>query len=213
MMSPSIRAIIFDFGNVIGFFDHRLGAARVARLLGESITEDDVYHFYYGTDLEDQHERGLISSAEVIERFKAHFRSPQASDEELARAFGDIFSPNPAVIEVVRRLPPSLRLVLGSNTNELHYRWFAPMFRDVFDRFAHLVLSFEVGCRKPEASFYRHCLRACDCSPSEAVFVDDRPDNVEGAQALGIRGLCYNPKQNLANWLEHEAGIALHRLV
>lgn len=213
MTTPSIRAIIFDFGNVIGFFDHRLGTARMARLLGDSVDEEQVYRLYYGTDLEDRHERGLISSDEVLRQFKRHFHSPHVDEQALAQAFGEIFWPNPAVIDVIRRLPPHLRLVLGSNTNELHYRWFGPMFADVFERFAHLVLSFEIGCRKPEAKFYQECLAACGCSPNEALFLDDRPENVEGAKALGIRAVRYDPSLDLAALLEEQAGVSLSRMI
>lgn len=213
MTVTSIRAVIFDFGNVIGFFDHRQGTARMARILGDKLDEEPVYRFYYGTELEDRHERGLISSEEVLQRFKARFGAPHVDERALAQAFGDIFWPNAAVIDVIRRLPGHVRLVLGSNTNELHYRWFAPMFADVFERFAHLVLSFEVGCRKPEPRFYQHCLAACGCPPGEVLFLDDRPENVEAAQALGIRAIRYEPSLDLVALFEEQAGVPLSRVV
>lgn len=204
-MTPSVRVLLFDFGNVIAFFDHWLGAARTAQCLGPSVDAGEVYRFYYGTPLEDQHERGRISSDEVLRRLKDRF-NPQTTckDADLARAFGDIFRPNPTVIELIRDLPSEVRLILASNTNELHYRFFRPMFADVLDCFAELVVSFRVGCRKPEPEFYRACVTACQSSPQEILFVDDRDENIRGAEAVGLRAIRYEPTLDLRAILSQE---------
>jgi putative hydrolase of the HAD superfamily len=202
-MSRKTPVLLLDFGNVIGFFDHRLGAARMARLLGDAVSADEVYHFYYGTDLEDQHERGRLTSEEVLQRFKARFNpTPTCDDAALAQAFGDIFRPNPPVVDVLQRLPGHIRLVLGSNTNELHYRFFRPMFENLFERFAALVLSFQIGCRKPEAEFYHHCLAACRAEAERVIFFDDREENIRGAAAVGIRAIQYKPTMDLASVID-----------
>lgn len=49
-----------------------------------------------------------------------------------------------------------------------------------------LVLSFEVGVHKPEAGIYRAALEALGARPEQAVFVDDQPEYLDGAAALGI---------------------------
>ena len=52
------------------------------------------------------------------------------------------------------------------------------------------VISSEIGCRKPDAVFYRALLDACQCSPDELLMIGDDPVNdVEGARQLGIRAL------------------------
>jgi putative hydrolase of the HAD superfamily len=56
--------------------------------------------------------------------------------------------------------------------------------RDAFDA---LVLSFEVGSRKPQPGIYEAALAALgDVSPSDALFVDDQVRYCDGARALGI---------------------------
>ena len=54
------------------------------------------------------------------------------------------------------------------------------------EAFDHVVLSFEVGLRKPDPAIYREALRRLDVEPARAVFVDDQPAYCDGAAAVGI---------------------------
>jgi putative hydrolase of the HAD superfamily len=50
-----------------------------------------------------------------------------------------------------------------------------------------VILSFEVGARKPQPAIYEAALAALgDVAPSDALFVDDQPPYCDGASALGI---------------------------
>lgn len=55
--------------------------------------------------------------------------------------------------------------------------------------FGHCVFSCFLGVVKPEPDCYRAVLAMLGAQPAEVVFLDDRLDNVAGAQALGIRAL------------------------
>lgn len=59
--------------------------------------------------------------------------------------------------------------------------WMAP--------FETLVFSAEVGAVKPDAGCYLAALAAIGATAEEVVFVDDRPANVAGAEAVGIRAI------------------------
>jgi HAD superfamily hydrolase (TIGR01509 family) len=52
--------------------------------------------------------------------------------------------------------------------------------------FDEVILSFEVGLRKPDPGIYREALRRLGAEPEHAVFVDDQPDYCDGAAAIGI---------------------------
>ncbi len=54
------------------------------------------------------------------------------------------------------------------------------------DAFDAVVLSFELGTRKPDAAIYLEALRVLDVEPADAVFVDDQTAYCDGARALGI---------------------------
>jgi putative hydrolase of the HAD superfamily len=54
------------------------------------------------------------------------------------------------------------------------------------DAFDTVVLSFEVGARKPSAAIYEAALQALDADPIDAIFVDDQTAYCDGARELGI---------------------------
>jgi HAD superfamily hydrolase (TIGR01509 family) len=67
-------------------------------------------------------------------------------------------------------------------------RWSAKLrTRLALDRaFAGVVVSSDVGSRKPDAAIFRALLARCGHRVEELLFVDDRPANVQAAAALGI---------------------------
>ena len=58
-----------------------------------------------------------------------------------------------------------------------------PGFLDHFDQ---VTFSYELGVIKPEAEIYHDAIRGLGVEPVEALFLDDRPENVEGGRAAGI---------------------------
>jgi HAD superfamily hydrolase (TIGR01509 family) len=55
------------------------------------------------------------------------------------------------------------------------------------------VLSFRVGARKPEVRFFEACIRAPGRAADQIIYLDDRPDDVAVATALGMRAFVYDP--------------------
>ena len=70
------------------------------------------------------------------------------------------------------------------------------------ERFDCLTLSAEIGTAKPEAAIFQHCIECLQVTPREALFVDDRAVNVQGAQELGIKGIVANSPAELRKQLE-----------
>ena len=58
-------------------------------------------------------------------------------------------------------------------------------------RFDHATLSYELGVVKPQRAIYEDAVRGLGVAAGDALFVDDRPENVEGAVAVGLRGVLY----------------------
>ena len=54
------------------------------------------------------------------------------------------------------------------------------------EAFDEVILSFEVGLRKPDPAIYREALRRVDVEPDRAVFVDDQQEYCDGAASIGI---------------------------
>jgi putative hydrolase of the HAD superfamily len=53
----------------------------------------------------------------------------------------------------------------------------------------HATLSYEVDLTKPDAAIYKYCLQQLGAEAKDALFFDDRPENVEAAERVGIRSI------------------------
>ncbi len=199
----TIKAIIFDFGRVVGFFDHRLTANRLAPFT--DLSPDSLHALLFASEFEDAYESGRITTEAFIGQAIEQGRL-RCTRARMACAWADIFAPNWSVMEMVPRLRGRYRLLLGSNTNELHTMQFSRQFAETFAHFDHLVYSFEIGIRKPAAGFFEHCLRLAGSTPEESVFIDDMPANVEGAKKCGLHGIHYVRTEQLCSEL-HTLGV------
>ena len=68
---------------------------------------------------------------------------------------------------------------------------------DFLHWFEGIVVSGDEKMRKPFADIYQRLLNRYHVTPSEAIFIDDSLKNVEGAKAVGIRGIHYQGPQQL----------------
>src|SRR5262245_23850534 len=118
------RCLLCDFGNVIAFFDHTKAARRLARMAQPTLDPQEAFDGVFRTPLEDDYDSGRISTPAFIARLRSLLRL-DGTDIEIARAWNDIYTPNNAMASVLADLKRrGVRLVLASNTNELHYEWF-----------------------------------------------------------------------------------------
>ena len=188
-MTARRPALIFDFGNVVAYFDY----TRACELLGPRLGltgEAFLRHVRERglTPVLQDYERGSIASEE-FSRSVCALAGLDVPHDEFATAWADIFWLNEPVADLVRDLKASgYTLVLGSNTNALHAAQFRGQFAETLALFDRLVLSYEVGHIKPSAAFYHACAAAANAAPAECVFIDDLPENVEGAKAADVEG-------------------------
>lgn len=64
-----------------------------------------------------------------------------------------------------------------------------PGFLEHFD---HLTFSYELGLVKPQREIYEHALGGLGVSSAQALFLDDRPRNIEGAIEAGLEAQLYS---------------------
>jgi len=90
---------------------------------------------------------------------------------------------NPAMLELVDDVHRRARTaLLTNNVAEAGWRERFP-----FELFDVVIDSSAVGVRKPDPLIYRELLRRVDYPAAEVLFVDDLPENLPPARALGIR--------------------------
>ncbi len=68
----------------------------------------------------------------------------------------------------------------------------------VFDQ---LTYSCDLRITKPSPEIYRHCLEGLGAAAGDALLLDDRPENVRGAEAIGMHGLLFTTPPEAARLL------------
>ncbi len=62
---------------------------------------------------------------------------------------------------------------------------------DFLEWFDGIVISGEVGLKKPDAGIYRHLLESYEIEPRTTLFIDDVPENLTAAETLGLTGVLF----------------------
>jgi putative hydrolase of the HAD superfamily len=190
--------LIFDFGNVLAFFDYSQACVELGRRLGLSGVQFVARLRERGfDDLNRRFEAGQIEPVQFSSA-TCELAGLDLPHDEFATYWADIFELN----EPVARLAADLKrrdytLVLGSNTNAIHAPFYRRRFADALAPFDRFVLSYEVGTLKPSAEFYHACAEAAGAEPRHCLFIDDLVENVEGARAAGLEAIQYQDVPSL----------------
>jgi len=178
-----IRAVIFDFGNVLCRFNNRRMVENLAPY-SELSLEELGERILAPSELGRRYEAGLISS-DVFFRGAVESCRLKITRQEFVRAFCDIFTPLPETQDLVKRLHGRVKLGLLSNTSEWHYLH-AIRSTEVFPLFDAVTASFEVKALKPDPAVYRDVVGKLGCPPGECFYTDDILPFVEAARGLGL---------------------------
>ncbi len=189
-----IKAILFDLGDVIVELDFRRAYAAAAGLTGLAVEE--IRDRIRQAGLSEPYEKGRISSLEFYRSFSAAI-GLMVSYERFCELWGDMFGPDPLLDRsFLAGLGSRHRLLLVSNTNELHFEWIRRHFA-ILEEFDDFVLSYQVGSMKPEPEIYLEAARRAGCEAAECFFTDDKEGNVEAASRLGIEAARFTGEKAL----------------
>jgi putative hydrolase of the HAD superfamily len=184
-----IRTILFDFGNVVAFFDHDRALRRL--LTHTDRPAEELWRLVYQDRLAERYECGQATTDELfaVARDRGGLRCSRA---EFVDAFCDIFWPNPPMAELIPRLKGNgYRIVLASNTNAAHYERYREQFKELLSHFDAIAVSHEAGARKPDPAFFEYAHRLAGSERNECLFVDDLSANVTAAGEFGWNAIHY----------------------
>lgn len=188
-----IKAILFDMGNVLIFFDAKRSSKAFSEAVG--VPEDQVWQTFFVSDLERAYTRGKISSEEFFRSVSEHFPS-KIDFPTFTKLWNDIFTENREMEELLWKLKKHYPLYLISNTNDLHFEHVRAQF-PIVQHFTRCFPSHIVGHRKPDQAMFEHVLREIQLKPEETVFIDDVAEFVESAKRLGIHGIQFTSRPAL----------------
>jgi putative hydrolase of the HAD superfamily len=193
----SLRAVIFDYGNVLCLQPRPEDFEPLYRISG--IDEACFQKAFWGHRLE--YDRGTMDGAAywgAIARDAAVSLTTEQANDLIAGDVGLWQRFNPALVRwnqslraarcktaVLSNMPIDLARDLRRNAN-----WLAQYDLAVF--------SAEIGLLKPEPEIYAHCLAGLKIRPEESLFIDDNAANVEGARAAGMNAIHFESAARLA---------------
>ncbi len=71
------------------------------------------------------------------------------------------------------------------------------------NEFDDMIISGKVGLKKPDKKIYELAIKKFDCNPSKTLFIDDRPENTEAAQNLGINIITLDDPIKLKDYIKN----------
>jgi putative hydrolase of the HAD superfamily len=179
--------VLFDYGGVICRPQPEADVALLARAAGSTVEDFREAYWAYRLD----YDRGELDGVTYWQKVAASLgRSFSAA--EMAELIGlDIASwlnLEPGTVSLIEDLAAAgHRLALLSNAPAEVAQVVAAL--PVAARFEHCVFSCYLRAVKPEPDCYQAVLTVLGAGPGEVVFLDDRVQNVTGAEELGIRGV------------------------
>lgn len=189
-----VKAILFDFGNVISAFDHQPFLEALAAACGKPAEE--LKALLTGpTSPTLEYESGRMDSAEFLARVSA-LLGHEFPEADFIQAFTGIFTPIEATFDLIRKLKPNYKLGLISDTNPWHFQH-GIFPTEVFPLFDTVTLSYEVGALKPDPRIFADALAKLDLMAEECVYIDDQRAFAQAATDQLMRGIAFTTPEAL----------------
>lgn len=199
MEKRKYEVIIFDLGMVILPFDYNIALERLEKI-EKGFGVNYLNHFKSNYETHRQFERGDISEDEFLNR-TIHIFNGKIDKGTFYKIYSEIFTLNKNVADLLPELKKKYRLMLLSNTNPIHYRyWINYGFVKNFEK---LFLSHEVRSAKPEEKIYK-AVESYTKLPHEGhIFIDDISEYVQAAKNRGWDGIQFKNYDNLVEELKN----------
>jgi len=190
MTSQPIDAVLFDYGQVLSGPPDPAAWARMRAISG--LDEEALHTAYWA--FRDDYDRGALTGLAYWQAVAGHagIAFDAAQIQALIDADADLWTQlNLPMVDWAARLQAAgTRTGILSNIGDsiaesiqARLPWLT--------RFNHCTWSHELRMAKPEAAIYTATAKSLNTAPANILFIDDREDNIAGAQAAGLQTILY----------------------
>ena len=195
----SIKAVVFDYGQVISFPQDPMAIGRMAELAGVERGKFEAALWA----LRGEYDRGTIDAKQYFREVLSGLRvslDEGKIDEMIKIDFLSWVNINPKTVALMEDVKKA-GYTLGILSNMPHdFLVWARENLPVFSLPHAGIFSCEHNVIKPEEAIYRKLLAALDdkgvTAGGEVVFFDDLVKNIKGAEALGINAILWNDPED-----------------
>jgi putative hydrolase of the HAD superfamily len=200
-----VSNIIFDLGGVIINLDIKQTETAFLNLVPTAEREEKK-DILYASEIFPEYERGNVDDETFVKEVSGILGNG-VSKQAVIDAWNAMLLDIPAErLNLVHNLKAlDKRVFVLSNTNQIHLDAFniileqAHGWSDLDEIFHKAYYSHRMGARKPEPLIFQQVLDEQNMSPSKTLFIDDNPQNVAAAGALGLQTLHIVPPDHLLN--------------
>lgn len=191
-----LRAVVFDYGMVLTGPPNPEAHAALLRLTGLPLERFE--HLYWA----DRHayDEGKLTGIAFWQKLvrDGGLALSQETVEELNRWDALMWTTeNPAMVAWQSALKQrGLLTAILSNMGDSVLESVEQNF-DWIHRFDVLVWSFQLRLAKPDPAIYRYVLAKLGTLPEETLFLDDKPENIQAARALGMKTILFSTVEQL----------------
>lgn len=182
MSAPAL--VLFDLDGVLAHYDHAPRLRVLAERSGASERAVSAALFESGLELEA--DQGLHDAQGHAEELAKRLGAPVAV-ADLVAARAAAMSANAGVLAMAKQVARKAHVAILTNNNLLLRDNLAAICPPLFPLFEQRVFcsaQFRVG--KPDPRVFLLCLEMLGTSPADCFFIDDKPENPEGARAAGL---------------------------
>jgi epoxide hydrolase-like predicted phosphatase len=206
----AIKAVIFDLGGVLVRTEFPEVRQRLEERLG--FGPGTLGRTVWGGKDWELAQIGRISYEEYWKRVGAALgfsTEPEIRDFRREYFSGDRIDEE--LVSLIKELRPAYKIGLLSNAPDRLGIWLDEEWgiKDLFDS---IVYSAKAGLVKPNPSIFHLSLEQLDVAPSEALFIDDYPRNIDAALALGMQAIRFTStkalKKELRQYVDWSTGDA-----
>lgn len=183
-----IKNVVMDMGNVLLYFTPQKTLERYCRSEEE---KQLIMKELFGSDIWIMGDRGEIVNDQRYGLVKDKLpQSMHGTLRLIVDHWQDDLVQIPGAEDFVKKCKSAgYRMYVLSNACQLFYEYFPRRFdAKLFDG---IMVSSTVRLIKPDPRIYELLCSTYDLKPEECVFIDDRADNVEAAQGVGMRGIVF----------------------
>jgi len=196
-MSERPTTFIFDLDGVLCRYDLPARLGYLSRVSG--LAPEDIRARLWGSGFEDAADAGRFADGDsYLAEFARRLGCPLTRAQWIA-ARRACMTPWPDMLDMVARLDERGDVALLTNNVPLLADTLDEIIPEVPQLFGDRVFfSCRMRLAKPDPQVYLEVCRALGHRPDEAVFVDDKAENAEGASRAGLTGIHFTGAGALA---------------
>jgi putative hydrolase of the HAD superfamily len=204
----ALRAVIFDYGMVLSTAQEPEAYANLKRITGIENPEFDEHYWRY----RHQYDLGELNGQTYWKKIGQDAKLSLTAAEIDRLIENDVLmwsTLNEQMLAWVHAVQDAgFKIGILSNMGEELLKYMRQEF-GWLGRFDHHTWSCELGIAKPDPAIYTHTCEKLGVAPEEALFLDDKPENIRAAESVGLQAIQFTTVDALREELERRGLLAV----